>query len=61
LENGSTPMGVTADRLLRLMVASRQPVADYSHDTLRVVAREQPKPIRLRIEVSDGQWRAKRV
>jgi hypothetical protein len=54
-------MGVTADRLLRLMVASRQPVADYSLDTLRVVARGQPKPIRLRIEVSDGQWRAKRV
>ena len=27
-ETGGTPMGVTADRLLRLMVASRQPVAD---------------------------------
>src|SRR5213593_4196660 len=35
----STPMGVTADRLLRLMVACRQPVTDYSLDTLKVVAR----------------------
>ena len=52
-------MGVTADRLLRLMIASRQPVADYSLDTLKVVAREQPKPIRLRMEVSDGQWLAR--
>ena len=58
-ETGSTPMGVTADRLLRLMVASRHPVTDYSLDTLKAVAREQPKPIRLRMEVSDGQWRAR--
>lgn len=57
-ETGGTPMGVTADRLLRLMVASRQPVADYSLDMLTVVAREQPKPIRLRMEVSGGEWRA---
>jgi integrase len=52
-------MGVSADRLLRLMVASRQPVADYSLDILKVVAREQPKPIRLRMEVSVGEWRAR--
>jgi len=58
-ETGSTPMGVTSDRLLRLMVASRQPVTDYSLDTLKVVAREQAKPIRLRMEVDDGQWRAR--
>ena len=58
-EHGSTPMGVTADRLLRLMVASRQPVADYSLDTLKAVAQDQPKPMRLRMEVSDGQWRTR--
>ena len=52
-------MGVTADRLLRLLVASRQPVADYSLDMLKVVTREQAKPIRLRMEVSGGEWRAK--
>jgi putative transcriptional regulator len=57
-ENGSAAMGVTADRLLRLMVASRAPAADYSLDTLRIVARERPKPIRLRVEVADGHWRA---
>jgi putative transcriptional regulator len=58
-ETGSTPMGVTADRLLRLMVASRQPVTHYSLDTLKVVARERPKPIRLRMEVYSGHWRAR--
>jgi hypothetical protein len=52
-------MSVSADRLLRLMVASRQPVADYSLDILKVVAREQPKPIRLRMEVSVGERRAR--
>jgi putative zinc finger/helix-turn-helix YgiT family protein len=57
-EHGRAAMGVTADRLLRLMVASRQPAADYSLETLRIVARAQPKPIRLRVEVTDGHWRA---
>jgi transcriptional regulator with XRE-family HTH domain len=57
-EHGSASMGVTADRLLRLMVASRQPAADYALETIRIVARTQPKPIRLRVEVTDGHWRA---
>jgi putative zinc finger/helix-turn-helix YgiT family protein len=57
-EHGNASMGVTADRLLRLMVASRQPKADYSLETLRIVARSQPKPIRLNVAVADGHWRA---
>jgi len=57
-ENGSAPMGVTADRLLRLMVAPRVPGADFSLATLRVIAREPPRPVRLRVELADGRWRA---
>ena len=57
-ENGGTPMGVTADRLLRLMIAVGQPKADYSLDTLKVVARLSPKPLRLGVRVSDGHWEA---
>jgi len=57
-EHGSTPMGVTADRLLRLMIAAGQPKADYSLDTLKLVARLDPKPLRLGVKVSDGHWEA---
>ena len=57
-ENGSTPMGVTADRRLRLMVAAGQPKADYSLETLKLVARLDPKPLRLGVKVSGGHWEA---
>ena len=57
-ENGGTPMGVTADRLLRLMVAAGQPKTDYSLETLKLVARLNPKPLRLGVKISGGHWEA---
>lgn len=55
-ETGSTAMGVTADRLLRLIVASSEPTADYSLESLKRVARLAPKPLRLGVKVTEGRW-----
>lgn len=57
-EHGRTPMGVTADRLLRLMVAVSERGAEYSLKTLRVVARGEPRATRIDIGFRDGQWHA---
>ena len=57
-ENGRTSMSVTADRLLRLMVAVSERGADYSLKTLRVVARQEPRATRIDIRLHDGEWQA---
>lgn len=47
-ETGATPMGPTADRLLRLKVATTSPQADYPLDTLAAIGRDPaPQPMRL--------------
>jgi putative zinc finger/helix-turn-helix YgiT family protein len=56
-EHGRTPMGVTADRLLRLMVVVAQGTA-YSLNALRVVARHEPRATPLHVRWHDGAWEA---
>lgn len=56
-ENDREPMSAVADRLLRLMVATKAPVSDYSLDSLAEVG-EQAAPARLRVEPERGGWRA---
>jgi putative zinc finger/helix-turn-helix YgiT family protein len=56
-EQGHAAMGVQADRLLRLMVAHKEPASDYSLDVLKDVARERPRPLRLGVTVTKGDWR----
>ena len=47
-ETGAAPMGPTADRLLRLMVATTAPKGDYSLDVLATIGRDTtPRPMRL--------------
>jgi putative zinc finger/helix-turn-helix YgiT family protein len=46
-ETGAQPMGTTADRLLRLMVAHEKPVDAYPIETLSDVARDDAKPSRI--------------
>jgi putative zinc finger/helix-turn-helix YgiT family protein len=55
-ENGRTPMGVTADRLLRLMVAVAQGTA-YSLNVLRIVDRQEPRATPIQVRWHDG-WEA---
>jgi putative zinc finger/helix-turn-helix YgiT family protein len=40
-ERGAEPIGPVADRLLRLMVATRDPVRDYPLDALTTISKEQ--------------------
>jgi putative zinc finger/helix-turn-helix YgiT family protein len=57
-EQEAVRMGVIADRLLRLMVATRSPVQDYTLETLKGVAVEDPKPRRLRAALGRRGWTA---
>jgi DNA-binding transcriptional regulator YiaG len=53
-----TGMGATAERLLRLMVATQAPIADYSFDGLeRRVGKGNAKPQRMTLRNVDSTWR----
>jgi putative zinc finger/helix-turn-helix YgiT family protein len=57
-ENGKEAMGSVADRLLRLMVVTCEPVRDYSIDDLAEIGDEsRSTPISARIE-NGGEWLA---
>lgn len=56
-ENGRTPMGVTADRLLRLMVIVAHGEA-HPLKLLRTVAREDAKTTPIHARRIDGMWYA---
>jgi putative transcriptional regulator len=56
-ERGAEPIGPVADRLLRLMVATRDPVSDYPLDTLATISKEQPtKAIQLGLTRDKEGW-----
>lgn len=57
-ETGAIPMGVTADRLLRLIVAYRDRPTAFSLKMLRVVAWGDATPARVHVDIEDGCWRA---
>jgi putative zinc finger/helix-turn-helix YgiT family protein len=56
-ENGHEPMGPQADRLLRLMVLTKEPVSDYSLDRLVGVDAEA-KPATIKLAASKNGWKA---
>jgi putative zinc finger/helix-turn-helix YgiT family protein len=58
-EQGAVRMGVTADRLLRLMVASRDPVRDYPLEVMREVAKASAKPVHVRASVAPTGWQTR--
>jgi transcriptional regulator with XRE-family HTH domain len=59
-ENDREQMSAVADRLLRLMVATKAPVSNYSLDLLAELE-DESSPVRLRAEVEKGGWHAKAV
>jgi hypothetical protein len=59
-ENDREQMSAVADRLLRVMVATKAPVSDYSLDLLAELG-DESSPVRLRVEVEKGGWHAKAV
>jgi putative zinc finger/helix-turn-helix YgiT family protein len=56
-ESGATPMGVQADRLLRLMVAHLKPVDHYGEEEIKKTAVSAAKPARLRLSHDQNRWR----
>ena len=57
-ENGTASMAGTAERLLRLLVLTREPVQDYSLDVLKGIARADPAPLRLGMRADEQGWHA---
>jgi putative zinc finger/helix-turn-helix YgiT family protein len=55
-ENDKDPIGATSDRLLRLMVAHRSPVEDYSLDELTKIESEQTAPMEVRLSPKARGW-----
>jgi transcriptional regulator with XRE-family HTH domain len=59
-ENDREQMSAVADRLLRLMVATKAPVTAYPLDSLADLE-DESAPVRLRVESAKGAWRAEAV
>lgn len=57
-ENEKEPMGVTSERLLRLMALRLRPVESYPNERLAEVAREEARPVSLRLRPNHGGWHA---
>ncbi|HVU01659.1 MAG TPA: type II TA system antitoxin MqsA family protein [Polyangiaceae bacterium] len=56
-ENEKERMNPVADRLLRLMVVTKAPVADYSLDALADL-QDKSTPTRMKLYASPKDWRA---
>lgn len=58
-ENGSAPIGETADRLLRLMVVLKEPVKDYSLEALKDATAGAARPVKIQMKPAAARgWRA---
>ena len=58
-EAGAVPIGSVADRLLRLMVATRDPVSDYSLELLTTIMKQKTaKAVRLGLKRDKEGWHA---
>lgn len=55
-EQGRTPMGATADRFLRWLVVTREPVSHYPLGMLKEVAQDDPKPFKVGMRADEGGW-----
>lgn len=59
-ENDSTPIGPQADRLLRMMARTLDPVADYRKlDLLKTVAKAKPAKTHLTMTANPKGWTVK--
>ncbi len=55
-ENEKEPMGVVAERLLRLMALREKPVSEYPTEKLAEVAQDNAHPPRLSLRASKTGW-----
>jgi putative transcriptional regulator len=57
-ENGKEPIGPVPDRLLRTLEVLRDGVEGFDVQALGTIGDEAGAPMRLRVRMKDGQWRA---
>jgi putative zinc finger/helix-turn-helix YgiT family protein len=58
-ESGATPIGPASDRLLRLMVVTRDPINDYPLERLATISKELPETIvRWGVTRDEEGWHA---
>ena len=57
-ENGRTPMGGQADRLLRLMVLQRQPAQSYDLAEMKCIGKHEPRELQARLVPNQAGWTA---
>lgn len=57
-ENEREPMGATSERLLRLMALRLRPVESYPNERLADVAKDEARPVALRLHPNKGGWHA---
>ncbi|GAC1352848.1 MAG: hypothetical protein NVSMB1_19850 [Polyangiales bacterium] len=57
-ENGHEPVGPQSDRLLRLMVATREPLEAYQLDILTEINSDKAPPIRVGLKAARNGWSA---
>jgi len=55
-ENDSLQMGGSAERLLRLMVATREPIQTYSLEMLKQIGDTKASPLRLGLRADAAGW-----
>ena len=57
-ETDKTPMGPQADRLLRVLVTTSEPVSDYSFDWLTQIGAKVAEPTPVRLSIDSHGWHA---
>jgi putative zinc finger/helix-turn-helix YgiT family protein len=55
-ELGRQSMGPTADRLLRWLALTREPVSEYPLSMMRNIATEEPRLMRIEMRSGEGGW-----
>jgi putative zinc finger/helix-turn-helix YgiT family protein len=57
-ENGHEPIGAVPDRLLRTLDVIRDGAEGFDVEALAEIGEEQGAPLRLRVRMKDGIWKA---
>ena len=55
-ETGKAAMSGTAERYLRLLVLTREPVSHYPLEMLKEVAREDARALKIGMKADEGGW-----
>jgi transcriptional regulator with XRE-family HTH domain len=55
-EHGKVDMPPTAERLLRILAYTRQPVSHYPLEFVRTMATEAPRPLKVGLQVDEAGW-----